>query len=199
MPRANRYHLPGLIWHITHRCHNRNYLLNFKKDRDRYRYWLRESRGRYGLCLLNYILTSNHIHLIVYDDGDPETIGRSMQLTQGRIAQEYNQRKRRMGAFWQDRYHATAVQSHQHLKRCMTYIDLNMVRAGVVMHPADWPSAGYHEIQSPPSRYRLLDIEQLMDALGFPNHEQMVNWQNNAIVEALANPRQRDKLNQITG
>ena len=23
MPRAHRYHLPGYIWHITHRCHHR--------------------------------------------------------------------------------------------------------------------------------------------------------------------------------
>jgi putative transposase len=30
------------------------------------------------------------------------------------------------------------VQSGHHLRRCMLYIDLNMVRAGAVTHPADW-------------------------------------------------------------
>jgi hypothetical protein len=35
----------------------------------------------------------------------------------------------------EDRYHATAVQADEHLYRCMIYIDLNMVRAGVVNHP----------------------------------------------------------------
>jgi hypothetical protein len=29
-------------------------------------------------------------------------------------------------------YHATAVDTDEHLARCFTYIDLNMVRAGVV-------------------------------------------------------------------
>ena len=27
MPRANRHFIPGQIWHITHRCHRREFLL----------------------------------------------------------------------------------------------------------------------------------------------------------------------------
>ena len=34
-----------------------------------------------------------------------------MQLIAGRTAQEYNQRKGRQGAFWDDRYHATAIEA----------------------------------------------------------------------------------------
>lgn len=192
MPRANRYHIPGLIWHITHRCHNRDFLFRFRKDRERYRHWLLEARKRYGLCLLNYIITSNHIHLIVYDKGDSDVIERSMQLTQGRIAQEYNTRKRRLGAFWQDRYHATAVQSNRHLWRCMTYVDMNMVRAGVVAHPAQWPSAGFHEIQKPPARYRLLDLEMCMKVLRISTQEQLALWQQEQIHESLKKPQSRE-------
>jgi hypothetical protein len=58
-----------------------------------------------------------------------------MQLIAGRTAQEYNQRKARGGAFREDRYHATAIQTDEHLHQCLVYIDLNMVRAGVVNHP----------------------------------------------------------------
>ncbi len=51
-----------------------------------------------------------------------------MQLVAGRTAQEFNIRKRRKGAFWEDRYHATVVDTENYLARCMAYIDLNMVR-----------------------------------------------------------------------
>jgi hypothetical protein len=34
MSGTNRYHLPNLVWHITHPCHNREFLLSFQKDRD---------------------------------------------------------------------------------------------------------------------------------------------------------------------
>ena len=108
--------------------------------------WLYEARQRFGLCVLDYQVTSNHVHLLVLDRGRDE-IAASLQLIAGRTGQSFNQRKRRRGAFWEDRYHATAVDTEEHLARCVVYIDLNMVRAGVVRHPRDWGEAGYHEIQ----------------------------------------------------
>jgi hypothetical protein len=58
--------------------------------------------------VLNYVVTCNHIHLLVKDTGR-NVIAQSMQLIAGRTAQEYNQRKARGGAFREDRYHATAI------------------------------------------------------------------------------------------
>ncbi len=134
MPRASRHFLPGYVWHITHRCHQRKFLLKFARDRRRYLHWLFEAKKRYGLSVLNYVVTSNHVHLMVKDTG-ANVIAESMQLIAGSTALEYNQRKGKRGAFWEDRYHATAVDADEHLQRCLVYIDLNMVRAGVVNHP----------------------------------------------------------------
>jgi len=64
MPRANRHHLPGCIWHITHRCHQREFQLKFVRDREGWKHWLHDARKRYGLTILNYMVTSNHIHLL---------------------------------------------------------------------------------------------------------------------------------------
>jgi putative transposase len=166
MPRANRYHLPGHVWHLTHRCHQREFLLKFSRDRDRYRYWLFEAKKRFGLCVLDFAITSNHVHLLVKDTA-PNVIAQSLQLVAGRTAQEYNQRKGRKGAYWEDRYHATAVQADGHLARCMAYIDLNMVRAGVVSHPAEWAHGGYAQIQAPPARYGVIDLGALCELFGF--------------------------------
>ena len=146
MPRANRHFLPGHVWHITHRCHQRKFLLKFARDRRRYLHWLFEAKKRFGLSVLNYMITSNHVHLLIKDTG-PNVIADSVQLIAGRTAQEYNQRKDRQGAFWEDRYHATAIEADEHLHRCLVYIDLNMVRAGVVSHPVEWAHSGYPEIQ----------------------------------------------------
>ena len=60
--------------------------------------------------MLDYVVTSNHIHLLVKDTGE-DAIAQSMQLIAGRTAQEYNERKNRHGAFWEDRYHATAIEA----------------------------------------------------------------------------------------
>ncbi len=165
MPRANRHHIPGYIWHITQRCHKREFLLKFAKDKQRWLHWLFEVKKRYGLSILNYMVTSNHVHLLVLDDGGRERIPKSIRLIAGRTGQEYNQRKKRKGAFWEDRYHATAIEGDDHLVQCMVYIDTNMVRAGVVKHPKDWTFCGYNEIQNPRTRYGLIDFRRLLSLL----------------------------------
>lgn len=122
-----------------------------------------EAKKRYGLLVLNFMVTSNHIHLLVVDGGDREVLPRSLQLVASRTGQEYNQRKNRKGAFWEDRYHATAIENGEHFVKCMAYIDLKMVRAGVVDHPAEWSHCGYHEIQNPPQRYAIINRQKLAE------------------------------------
>jgi REP element-mobilizing transposase RayT len=142
-------------------------LLKFARDRHRYLKWLFEAKKRYGLSVLNYMVTSNHVHLLVRDKGERDVIPNSMQLITGRTGQEFNQRKGRKGAYWEDRYHATAVETDRHLMQCMVYMDLHMVRAGVVGHPSEWPFSGYNEIQAPRERYGLVDYEGLRGLLDF--------------------------------
>ncbi len=171
MARAKRHYVPGQIWHITHRCHKREFLLKFKQDRRRWIQWLFEAKRRFGLVVLNYTVTSNHIHLIVKDDGDCNVIPQSIGLIAGRTAQEYNQRKNRKGAFWEDRYHSTAIETGEHLLQCLVYIDLNMVRAGFVQHPSEWPHGGYNEIQAPRRKNVIIAYDRLYRLAGFKDYE----------------------------
>lgn len=186
MPRANRYFLPGHVWHITHRCHQRKFLLKFARDRRCYLHWLFEGKKRFGLCVLDYMVTSNHIHLLVKDTG-PNVIAQSMQLIAGRTAQEYNQRKGQQGAFWEDRYHATAVEADEHLHRCLVYIDLNMVRTGVVNHPDQWKESGFSEIQKPPKRYAIIDFQSLSEVMGFADLRDLQRAHREWVEQALEN------------
>lgn len=187
MARANRHYIPGQIWHITHRCHKRDSLLKLVKDRRGWMKWLHEAKLRYGLLVFNYMVTSNHVHILLFDDSGRDVIPRSMQLVAGRTGQDYNQRKRRKGAFWEDRYHATAIEAENHLLRCLVYIDLNMVRAGVVKHPSEWPSSGYNEIQSPRKRSSIIAYQKLAEKAGFQSYETFKDAHKEWINEALLN------------
>jgi len=187
MARAKRHYVPGQIWHITHRCHKRDFLLKFDKDCKRWLQWLYQAKKRYGLHILNYIVTSNHIHLLVAGNHDRDVIPNSIKLIAGRTGQEFNQRKKRKGAFWEDRYHATAVESGEHLTRCLVYIDLNMVRAGVVDHPADWPFCGYNEIQKPKRKNVLINYDMLRDMLGFKLYDEVIAYHKKWVDDCLGN------------
>jgi putative transposase len=127
--------------------------------------WLTEGTNRYEVPILNFTVTSNHIHILTLAPTDSKSIPRLMQLVAGRVGQIYNKKQRRKGAFWEERYHATAVQTDEHLARCFLYIDFNMVRAGVVNHPAKWQHGGYHEIIKPKKRYRTIDRNEVVRLL----------------------------------
>ena len=139
------------------------------------------------MVVINYMVTSNHIHLLVLDRDGRDVIPKSIQLIAGRTAQEYNERKRRKGAFWEDRYHATAVENGRHLIQCLVYIDLNMVRAAVVEHPSEWPFSGYNEIQEPRRKCKLIAYDQLRELLGFETYDQLRDAHKSWLDEALKN------------
>jgi REP-associated tyrosine transposase len=86
MPRANRHSVPGHVWHDTHRCHQRKFLLKFVRLSPLPALGFRGEK-RFGLSMLNDMVTSNHVHLLVKDTG-PNVIAESMQLNAGRTAQE---------------------------------------------------------------------------------------------------------------
>jgi putative transposase len=119
---------------------------------------------------LGYGLTSNHVHLLLkVRGGGTDQLARFMQSLAGDFAQAYNVRKGRTGAFWGDRYHAVMIDAGDYLWRCLRYIDLNMVRAGVVRSPAEWDWCGYQELKGLRKRYRVIDLESLVEALA-PGH-----------------------------
>jgi putative transposase len=165
MARANRFHLPGMICHLTHRCHDRAFFFKFARDRSAYREALRLASKEFKVSLLNFSITSNHTHQLAIESCEGG-ISRMMQKLEGGFAGAYNRRKDHSGAFWEDRYHCTMVENGEHLWNCIQYIDLNMVRASVVMHPVDWQWCGYNELIGEKARYRLLDLDRLVELLG---------------------------------
>src|SRR5205823_8602140 len=109
MPRGNRLRGEGGVFHLTHRCHNRAFLLKFARDRDAYRAKLREQLAHFEVALLDYCLTSNHIHLLV-DVEERLDVSGLMRSVAGQLARAYNGRKKRLNAFWGDNFHATLVE-----------------------------------------------------------------------------------------
>ena len=114
MPRAHNLGIEGGLFHLTHRCHNRQQHLKFARDRDAYRAKLRKELANFNVTLLDYCITLNHVHLLVETEDRLEIAG-LMQKVAGETARNFNRRKGRINAFWGDNYHATFVQGGQYL------------------------------------------------------------------------------------
>jgi len=147
---------------------------------------MEKANNRFDISILNYMITSNHIHILIMDGHEDCCIADSMKLVSGRMAQEYNNLNDRSGTFWGDRYHATAVQENNHLFNCMMYIDTNMVRAGVVKHPKDWKDCGYQEIEGLKQESALINKRKLSDLLEVEGSE-LRSFYNEMLREYMAN------------
>jgi len=192
MARRKRGWIDNACYHITHRCHNREYFFKYKKYRKFYLRHLFEMQKRYPVYVLDYIITSNHVHLLLTAKKG-QHISEGLGYLHGRIAQYYNKETNKDGSFWSDRFHSTLIQDGKHLGECLFYIDLNMVRAGVVKHPSEWDACAYHEFYQTKSKYRIINEQQLLKALSIKDIDEFRKW-HTLTIDDMLRKRQLERI-----
>ena len=87
-----------------------------------------------------------------------------------RFSKWYNDKNKRVGTLWEDRFHSVLVEGDEHvLMTVAAYIELNPIRAGMVSDPKNYRWGGYGEAVAGKklARKRLAQM-----------HAQMRAWQN---------------------
>lgn len=142
MPRRPRIHLPGIPQHVIQRGVDRQPVFFSDEDRQFYLDWLSEYAQKRCIELHAYCLMTNHVHLLL-SSPSADALGGLMQDLGRRYVQYINRSYRRSGGLWQGRYKASFVQTERYLLSCMRYIELNPVRAGMVMAPGEYRWSSY--------------------------------------------------------
>lgn len=143
MPRKRRFHLPGVPVHVVHRGNNRAPSFFDDKDRRAYLEFLSEACGRYGVVVHAWVLMTNHVHLLVSPQGR-DSLTLMMQWLGAKYVRFINHVYGRTGSLWESRYKGCLIDSDRYMLTCMRYIELNPVRAGMVVAPADYRWSSYH-------------------------------------------------------
>jgi putative transposase len=142
MARLPRLTLPGYPHHIIQRGNNRQAIFAQTADYQTLLGLLDEYAGKFEVAVHAYVLMSNHFHLLATPqtaDGLPQM----MQAVGRRYVRYFNDAQKRSGTLWEGRYKSTLIQSDRYLLTCMAYIDLNPVRAGIVVQAGDYPWSSY--------------------------------------------------------
>ena len=141
----------GDLHFITFCCYRRRALLGTVQARNLAVQILGEVRARYGFALVGYVITPEHVHLL---------IGESRAVSPAKVVQVFKQRVSRrlrekeceeeprsrlnegeaeLRRFWQRRYYDFNLYSRAKLKEKLEYIHANPVKEKLVEHPRDWP------------------------------------------------------------
>ncbi len=142
MPRRPRIVIPQMPLHVIQRGNNRQACFFADEDYRRYLDWLREYAGELGCDIHAYVLTTNHVHLLL-TPREADSVGRLMKRLGQRYVQYVNRVYQRSGTLWEGRFKSCLTQEEQYVLGCYRYIELNPVRAGMVEHPADYPWTSY--------------------------------------------------------
>ena len=129
MPRTARLDAPGLVHHIIARGIDRRKL--FLDDQD-YNYFIKKLET----ILINtanpcyaWVLMPNHFHLVIRTGDLP--LSKIMHRLLGGYAIYFNQRHKRSGHLFSNRYKSIVVEEDSYLATLISYIHLNPVRAGI--------------------------------------------------------------------
>jgi putative transposase len=164
MPRRPRILLAENPLHIVQRGINREPCFFADEDYQCYLHWLEEAACDCGCAIHAYVLMTNHVHLLITptETGAP---ARLMQSLGRRYVQYANRFYRRTGSLWEGRYKSSVVQAEDYLLACMRYIELNPVRAGMVIDPAQyrWSSYRANGLNQPDPRITAHPVYQALD------------------------------------
>ena len=143
MPRTARLIIPGYPHHVMQRGHNRQTV--FVSDED-YLYYLdnlREWKQKLGCKVYAYCLMTNHVHLVVDPGNDERNLALLMKRLAGRQTRYVNKLEQRSGSLWEGRYKSSPISTDEYLLACCRYVELNPVRAGLVLDPLAYRWSSY--------------------------------------------------------
>lgn len=101
---------------------------------------LREVIRKFEWGLYAYCLMPNHYHLIV--ETSIERLSLGLHRLNGDLARSFNDRHKRWGHLFGERFAAFAIRDEEHLRNACEYVLNNPVRAGLCEQAEDWPWSG---------------------------------------------------------
>jgi len=137
MARLPRICLPGITQHVIQRGNNRQACFASEDDFAAYAYWLEKFSRQYHVAIHAWVFMTNHVHLLM----TPETrdgISKLMQTLGRQYVRYFNHTYKRTGTLWEGRFKSCVVDAEDYVLICQRYIELNPVRAGMVVAPGDY-------------------------------------------------------------
>lgn len=141
MPRPQRIHYEGAVYHVTSRGNERRKIVSNDADRWLFVRTLAEMIKEHEILCHAWVLMDNHYHLLL--ETPSANLSSAMKHLNGIYTQKFNRTHHRVGHLFQGRYKDVVVDKNTHLQELCRYIVLNPVRAGMVKETKQWKWSSY--------------------------------------------------------
>ncbi|MFZ5601245.1 MAG: transposase [Pseudomonadota bacterium] len=142
MARLPRLYVPGCSHHIVQRGNNRDVCFFDERDYAFYLQQLQVSAQQFRVAIHAFVLMTNHVHLLV-TPSCADGCSKMMQSLGRKYVRYISLTYRRTGTLWEGRYKSTLVDSERYFLTVSQYIELNPVRARMVVSAGEYPWSSF--------------------------------------------------------
>lgn len=188
MARRARAYVAGYTYHVVQRGVNRAQTFFGSADYEFYLSLWHNYSLECELEVHSYCLMPNHIHFLVTPRKN-EAISTTTRRVGSHYAAYINRKYRRTGTLWEGRHKSSLIDTDSYLLRCYRYIELNPVRAGIVLKPASYRWSSYRMNRSATPAWvsphpRFLEFTRSADYESFVM-EPLLEWETRHISAAM--------------
>ncbi|BCE01699.1 transposase [Marinicellulosiphila megalodicopiae] len=142
MPRAPRVNLPDIAQHVVQRGNNKQACFFSEEDYVLYLSKAKEYALKFEVDIHSYVLMTNHVHFLLTPRKN-NGVSLFMQALGRFYVQYINRTYERTGTLWEGRYRSTIVGTDAYFLQVSRYIEMNPVRAKMVLKASDYKWSSY--------------------------------------------------------
>ena len=153
MPRTARLILKDACYHVISRGNEKKVRFKSHNDYEKFMNLLLKYKKKFKFKLYGWCLMNNHLHMVI----ESPFLSKVMHGLNMSYAQYFRYKYGNVGHVWQDRFKSYVIQKDQYLINCISYIEYNPVRAGIVSRPEDYEWSSYRARVLGDKKSELLD------------------------------------------
>ena len=143
MPRKPREKSSTGIYHVIFRGINGQVIFQDNEDYEKFIETINAYKVISQYEIYAYCLMSNHIHLLIKEG--KEELGIVFRRIGAKYVYWYNQKYRRIGHLFQDRFKSEVVEDDRYFLTVLRYIHQNPLKAGIEFDISKYPWSSYND------------------------------------------------------
>lgn len=144
MPRKSRELIGSAFMHNMAQGINKEYIFQNEMQKNKYIRLIKKYSEKYKILIISYCIMDNHAHLLTYSE-NIKNISLFMKEANTEYAIYYNKSKKRVGYVFRNRFNSKPIYSQEYLLKCIKYIHMNPVKAGIVDKEEDYKFSSYKD------------------------------------------------------
>lgn len=144
MPRKARKDLETGFFHVMVQGIKKENIFYNNKYKEKYIYLMKFFKEKQKIDIISFCVMENHVHIIIYTE-DINELTIFMRKLNTTYAINYNKEEKRVGYVFRNRFESKEIYNQYYLTKCIKYVHMNPVKAGIVRLEKDYKYSSYND------------------------------------------------------